>query len=46
MFLLILVASAVMAITLGVIAHRRLPDLRTWALALALQVVAYSLLSP
>lgn len=45
MFAMILVASSIMAASLGVIAFRRLPDLRTWALALALQVVAYVLLS-
>lgn len=45
MFLMIVIATAIMAAALGVIAHRRLPDLRTWALSLALQVAAYVLLS-
>ena len=45
MFVMILIATTVVAVSLGVIASRRLPDLRTWALALALQVVAYVLLS-
>jgi len=45
MFVMILIASTIMAVSLGVIAYRRLPDLRTWASALALQVLAYVLLS-
>lgn len=45
MFVMIMIASSIMAGSLGVIAHRRLPDLRTWSLALALQVLAYVLLS-
>lgn len=45
MFVMILIASTIMAVALSVIAARRLPDLRTWAHALALQVVAYVLLS-
>ncbi len=45
MFVMIMIASTIMAGSLGVIAHRRLPDLKTWAVALGLQVVAYILLS-
>lgn len=45
MFVMILIASTIMAVSLYLIAIRRLPDLRTWAFALALQVVAYALLS-
>lgn len=45
MFAMILIASTIMAASLGVIAYRSMPDLRTWALALALQVVAYVLFS-
>lgn len=45
MFVMILIASTIMAISLAAIAIRRHPDLRTWALALALQVVAYMLLT-
>lgn len=45
MFVMILIATTIMAVALGVIGFRRLPDLRTWALALALQAVAYVLLS-
>lgn len=45
MFVMILIASTIMAVSLFVIAIRRLPDLRTWSLALAFQVVAYVLLS-
>lgn len=44
MFVMILIATSIMAVSLGVIAYRRLPDLRTWSLALALQVLAYALL--
>ncbi|MFO1344599.1 MAG: diguanylate cyclase [Burkholderiales bacterium] len=45
MFVMILIASSIMAVSLYVIAARRLPDLRTWSLALAFQVAAYVLLS-
>lgn len=45
MFVMIMIASSIMAVSLGVIAFRRLPDLRTWAVALSLQVAAYVLLS-
>ncbi|MFO1493337.1 MAG: diguanylate cyclase [Lysobacterales bacterium] len=45
MFVMILIASTIMAVSLFVIAARRLPDLRTWSLALAFQVAAYVLLS-
>lgn len=45
MFIMILVATSIMAIALGVIAYKRLPELRAWSLSLLLQVVAYALFS-
>jgi hypothetical protein len=45
MFVMILIASTIMAVSLGVIAFRRRPDLRNWSVSLLLQVVAYALFS-
>ena len=45
MFMMILIASTIMAVSLGVIAFRRRPDLRNWSVSLLLQVVAYALFS-
>ena len=45
MFVMILIASSIMAVSLGVIAFRRRPDLRNWSVSLLLQVVAYALFS-
>ena len=45
MFVMILIASTIMAVSLGVIAFRRRPYLRHWSVSLLLQVVAYALFS-
>lgn len=45
MFVMILIATAIMAAALGVIAYRRHPDLQKWSLSLMLQVLAYALFS-
>ena len=45
MFVMILVATSIMAVALGSLAFRKLPDLRSWSLSLLLQVVAYVLFS-
>lgn len=45
MFVMILIATTIMAISLGVISIRRRPDLRNWSLSLSLQVLAYGLFS-
>jgi len=45
MFVMVLIVSAVMATTMLVVAHRRATELRIWSFGLALQVVAYVLLT-
>ena len=41
MFMMTMVATMVMAASLTLISFRRLPDLRTWALALGFQALGY-----
>ncbi len=45
MFMMIMIATTVMAVSLTLIAFRRLPDLSTWALGLGFQALAYLTLS-
>lgn len=45
MFIMAMAASAVLATSLNILAHRRHPDLVTWAHALVLQLIGFVLLS-